>query len=93
MKKKISIFISDESYGHIVRQVNIIHELLKKKKFHITVITSSKIQILKEKFGNQISYDNFDNNIQTVKNKNGSLNVNETKKSFLNGKENQKMDK
>lgn len=86
MKKKICIFISDEGYGHIVRQVNIINKLLKKKKFHITVITSSKIQILKEKFGNQISYDNFDNNIQTVKNKNGSLNINDTKKKFFNWK-------
>ena len=83
--KKICIFISDEGYGHIIRQSSIIKILLK-KNYKITVVTSRKIKILKEKFGNQISYDNYHNNIETIKNVNGSLNIRRTKKVFLNWK-------
>ena len=36
------IFISDEGFGHIVRQRAIIAELLK-KKIDVTVITSTKV--------------------------------------------------
>ena len=59
MKKnlKIAIFISDEGFGHVVRQRSIIIELLRNfKKIDITVITSKKILVLNEYFGERINY-------------------------------------
>ena len=65
--KKICIFISDDGYGHIIRQSAIISILLKKiKNIQITVVTKSKIILLKEKFGNQILFDEYYNNISTI---------------------------
>lgn len=80
---KACIFISDEGFGHIVRQRAIISELLK-KKIDVTVITSTKIIVLKEKFGNSISYKENHHSLKTVKNKDGSLNIKLTKKQFEN---------
>lgn len=83
--KKIAIFISDEGFGHTVRQRSIIEELLKtNKNFSIEVITSSKILLLKEKFGSKISYYCYHNLIETQKNKDGSLNLKKTLKMFKN---------
>lgn len=83
MKKlKACLFISDEGFGHTVRQRSIITELLK-KKVEVTVVTSSKISVLKEKFGNSINYRNKFNNIISKKNKNGSLNITKTRKQFF----------
>jgi len=58
--KKVCIFISDEGYGHIIRQSAIISLLLKKiKNIKITVVTKSKIILLKERFGNKILFDEY----------------------------------
>lgn len=85
--KKVCIFISDEGFGHVVRQTAIISILLKKiKNLQITVVTNSKIYLLKEKFGNQILFDDYHNNISTIKNKDSSLNTKKTKKMFDNWK-------
>ncbi len=72
MKKnfKIAIFISDEGFGHVVRQRSIINELLKKfKNSEITVITSRNILLLKEYFGDRINYKKHNNKIFTIKKK------------------------
>ena len=78
---RVCIFISDEGFGHIVRQRAIISELLK-KKISVRVVSSSNLIILKEKFENKIEYFNSDHIIKTVKDKNGSLSVGPTKKNF-----------
>jgi len=78
---KACIFISDEGYGHLVRQRAIISELIK-KKISVKVVGSQKIIVLKEKFGNKIEYIISDNLIKTIKNQNGSLNIKLTKKMF-----------
>ena len=80
---KACIFISDEGFGHIVRQRAIISELLK-KKVSVTVVTSTKIIVLKEKFGNSIRYIEKQHLLKTIKNKDGSLNIKLTKKQFGN---------
>tara|TARA_B100000963_G_scaffold362021_2_gene402171 strand:- start:13315 stop:14427 length:1113 start_codon:yes stop_codon:yes gene_type:complete len=79
---KACLFISDEGFGHTIRQRALISEFLK-KKVKITVVTSSKISLLKEKFGNLINYRIKYNNIETFKKKNGSLDLIKTKKMFL----------
>lgn len=87
MKKnyKIAIFISDEGFGHVVRQRSIIEKLLKKfKKVKITVITSKNILLLKEYFGNRINYKKHNNKIFTIKKKSGDLDLNATKKVLDN---------
>ena len=78
---RVCIFISDEGFGHIVRQRAIISELLK-KKISVRVVSSSNLIILKEKFENKIEYFNSDHIIKTVKDKNGSLSVGPTKRNF-----------
>ena len=84
-KKEILIFISDEGFGHAVRQRALIKSLLKKNKsVSIKVITSKKIILLKETFKNRISYFHHHNLIETIKNDDGSINKVKTKKMFLN---------
>tara|TARA_B100000886_G_scaffold22156_1_gene14090 strand:- start:9003 stop:10118 length:1116 start_codon:yes stop_codon:yes gene_type:complete len=83
MKKKYNIFffISDEGYGHTVRQRAIIKEFIKNKKVEsITVYTSKTIKILKEEFLNKINYRDVFNNIRTKKNSLGHLQIKETTK-------------
>ena len=78
---KIAIFISDEGFGHVVRQRCIIEELLKTfQNIHITVVTSKNILVLNEYFGNSIKYINYNNGIFSIKNRDGELNVNATRK-------------
>lgn len=82
MKKlKACIFISDEGFGHAVRQRSIISQLLK-KNIYVKVVTSKKIYLLKEKFGNLIQYKDQYNNIETKKKVDGSLDILRTKKQF-----------
>ena len=88
---KVAIFISDEGFGHVVRQRCIIEKLLKKfKKIQITVITSKNILLLNEYFGNSIEYINYNNGIASIKNQNGELNLNATKKVLNNWIKNHK---
>ncbi|MDC1128469.1 glycosyltransferase [Candidatus Pelagibacter sp.] len=91
MKKnlKIAIFISDEGFGHVVRQRSIIIELLRNfKKINITVITSKKILVLNEYFGDRINYIKYNNKIYTAKKNNGDLDVSSSIKIFKNWKKN-----
>jgi len=67
MKKNVSIFISDEGYGHTIRQRTIIKELLKRKKFgKITVFHEKNIKLLKETFNKKINYYKIYNSIKMV---------------------------
>ena len=70
MKKKVAIFISDDGFGHLVRQRVLINEILKlKEKVNITISTKNKIKYLKKDFGNKINYHKNFNNIITIKKK------------------------
>ena len=85
MKKNLNcgIFISDEGFGHMVRQRAIIKELLKKfPTIDITIFTSKNIFYLKETFENRINYLNISMHLRSIKNLDGSLNVNKTKNIF-----------
>ncbi len=93
--KKINIgfFISDDGYGHAVRQSSIIDELLKiddNKNLQIHVYANKILNRIKEKFAKKIKYQKFDNIIQTKKNLDGSLSKVETKKIFKIWKKNKK---
>ena len=86
---KCAVFISDEGFGHMVRQRAIISELIKKHpSIKITLFTSKNIFYLKEKFENRIKYLNIASHLRTVKNKDGSLNILKTKKIFYNWEKN-----
>ena len=62
-KIKCAIFISDVGFGHMVRQRQIILELIKQfKNISITVFHSKNLKVLKKSFGNKIKYvKNFNN--------------------------------
>ena len=65
---KCAIFISDVGFGHMVRQRQIIFELLKQfNKISITIFHEKNIDILKKNFGNNISYVKNFNNIRLKK--------------------------
>ena len=94
MKKKYNIlfFISDEGYGHAVRQRAIIKEFLNNKKVEsITVYTSKTLKILKEEFSNKINYRDVFNNIKTKKNTMGHLKIKETNKMLEDWEINSKL--
>ena len=82
MKKNILFFLSDEGYGHMIRQRAIIQEFLKEKnKYNITIITNNRINDLKEFFLDKVSYFKIHNLIETKKFL-GTLDLNKTKKMF-----------
>ena len=93
--KKINIgfFISDDGYGHAIRQSSIIDELLKidkKKNIQVNVYGDKVLNKIREKFYNKIKYHKFDNIIKTKKNLDGSLSKVETKKVFIKWKKNKR---
>ncbi len=68
--KKIAIFISDEGYGHSVRQKTIINEFLKyDSNIQFTIFNSKRLLFLKEYFGNKLNYMFYPNTLHTVKKK------------------------
>tara|TARA_B110000003_G_scaffold264785_1_gene289930 strand:+ start:184 stop:429 length:246 start_codon:yes stop_codon:yes gene_type:complete len=68
--KKIGIFISDEGYGHSVRQKTIITEFLKyNPKIQFTIFNNKRLLFLKEYFGNKLNYNYYPNTLHTVKKK------------------------
>ena len=80
---KAKIYLSDEGYGHIVRQRALISKLLKyRKKIEITIFSGKKISILKNKFKKSVSYKKINITLGTLKDKNGNLDVLGTKKNF-----------
>ena len=81
---EISLFISDEGYGHAMRQKNIILELLEHSPFvDITIYTKEKIDVLYSYFGGRIKYFQIYNNILINRDDNGVINLDETKRNFL----------
>ena len=81
-KTKLGFFISDDGYGHIIRQSSIISNLIKKKNIEIHVFGKNLKKKIKNNFSKKIYFNNFDNIIKTVKEKNGSLNIIKTQKIF-----------
>ena len=82
--KKIAIFISDEGYGHSVRQKTIITEFLKyNPKIQFTIFNNKRLLFLKEYFGNKLNYNYYPNTLHTVKKKNGELDLIKTKKILV----------
>jgi uncharacterized protein (TIGR00661 family) len=79
---RIKIYVSDDGYGHVVRQRAIIHELLK-KGHQVTIQTKEHIDVAKSFFKDQIKYIEKFNNIITVKSS-GSLDVQATNELMEN---------
>ena len=77
----VGIFISNEGYGHSVRQKNIIIELINKyPKSSFTIFNYYRLSFLKEYFGNKIRFISFPDTLSTIKKKNGELDLKKTKK-------------
>lgn len=82
---KIAFFISDEGYGHSMRQKNIIGELLEHcAHVSITVFTKDKISLFQDTFDNRINYVNIFNYILLSKDSCGTLEPINTWHSFQN---------
>lgn len=84
-KIKVAIFISDVGFGHMVRQREIIKNLLRNlKNVEITIINGLQIEILKEAFKNKVKYIKRFNNIELFKSKKGFLDLKYTSKILDN---------
>jgi uncharacterized protein (TIGR00661 family) len=92
MKKiNCAVFISDVGFGHMVRQRQVIQELLRVfKNISITVYNKNNLKILKKSFQNKIKYRENFNNIYLYKTKNGLLDLRRTKKEVHNWESNAK---
>ena len=78
---KVAIFISDEGFGHSVRQKTIITEFLKyNSKIEFTIFNNKRLLFLKEYFGNKLNYQHCLETLYTIKKKNGELDLLKTKK-------------
>ena len=81
----VGIFISNEGYGHSVRQKNIIIELINKyPKSSFTIFNYYRLSFLKEYFGNKMRFISFPDTLSTIKKKNGELDLEKTKKIIKN---------
>lgn len=81
----VGIFISNEGYGHSVRQKNIIIELINKyPKSSFTIFNYYRLSFLKEYFGNKMRFISFPDTLSTIKKKNGELDLKKTKKIIKN---------
>jgi uncharacterized protein (TIGR00661 family) len=81
---KIGIFISDEGFGHSVRQRVIINQLLlHNPKIKITIFNNKRLLFLKQYFGNKLNYKFYPHTLFTVKKKSGELNLAETNKILV----------
>ncbi|MDC0402623.1 hypothetical protein OAM14_00530 [Candidatus Pelagibacter sp.] len=82
---KVAVFISDEGFGHSVRQKTIISEFLKHNpKIDFTIFNSKRLLFLKEYFGNRLNYQHCLETLHTIKKKNGELDIFQTKKILTN---------
>tara|TARA_B100000886_G_C20425606_1_gene493838 strand:- start:3672 stop:4832 length:1161 start_codon:yes stop_codon:yes gene_type:complete len=80
-KIRVGVFISNEGFGHSVRQKTIIKEFLKiKPNSEFTVFNYKRLSFLKEYFGNRINYVSYPDTLSTIKNTNGELDITLTKK-------------
>ena len=81
----IKIFVSDEGFGHIVRQRAIVEELCKIiPDVKITFQTEKHINESKKILGSKVEYSKQFHNIMTIKNKDGSLSIEKTYKFIKN---------
>ena len=86
---KIGVFISDEGYGHSVRQKTLINEFLKNyPNIKFTIFNNKRLSFLKEYFGNKLDYVSYPNTLYTVKKKNGELDLKKTKKVLISWSKN-----
>ena len=81
-KKKIAFFISDDGFGHAVRQSSIIKKLLENGNLDIHIFGNATFKNTKFNFNNKITYHKIDNIICTKKNSDGTLSLLKTKKIF-----------
>ena len=79
---KCKIYLSDEGFGHLVRQEAIIKHLNLIEKIDITIQTKEKIKFAREKFKGKVKYIEKHNGIQTTKTASGKLNVAKTISTF-----------
>ena len=86
---KIGVFISDEGYGHSVRQKTLINEFLKNyPKTKFTIFNNKRLSFLKEYFGNKLDYVSYPNSLHTIKKINGELDLIKTKKVLVDWSKN-----
>ncbi len=81
----IGVFIADEGYGHAVRQITIIRNIL--ETFHnveIHIYSGVRLSLIKSRLGNSIKYHYLNNLIRTFKTDSGGLDVNLTNEHFIN---------
>ena len=81
---KIGVFISDEGFGHSVRQKTVINEFFKyNPKIQFIIFNNRRLLFLKEYFGNKLKYNSYPITLNTIKKKNGELDLNKTKKILV----------
>ena len=89
MSIKIKVYLSDDGFGHLVRQESVIKRLLQlNPELDITIQNKNKIDVAKQKFGDTVKYIERFNNIETLKLVTGYLDVEGTRTFFENYSEN-----
>ena len=84
-RNKITFFLSDEGFGHAMRQKNVIKCLAYcNPSCEIDIFTKVKQSVLRDYLGSSANYIEFYNLIQTEKTIDGSLDISATKTMFEN---------
>jgi len=84
-KISIGIFIADEGYGHAVRQITIIKNIINNfPNLDIHIYSGIRLSLIKSRLGNSIKYHYLNNLIRTFKTDSGGLDVDLTNEHFIN---------
>lgn len=82
-KKRVSICIADEGFGHAVRQISFIRALIQKyPNITVTIYGDKRLSLVKERLGQLVEYRQINNLIRTCKTVDGSLDVSRTLAHF-----------
>ena len=76
---RVKVYLSDDGFGHLVRQEAIIKQLSSKANLDITIQTKNRIGVAQQKFGKGVKYITKFNNIETIKCITGHLDIVGTK--------------
>ncbi len=80
----IGFFIADEGYGHAVREITVIRNIIRCfPDIEIHIYSGERLSLLKSRLGNSIKYHYLSNLVRTFKTRSGGLDVELTNSNFI----------
>ena len=83
MVSRVSVCIADEGFGHSVREIAVITNLLRlRPDVRVTIYGNSRLPLIKERLGSGVEYSYLENHIRTYKTESGGLDIDRTTRYY-----------